>query len=136
MSSRKPTVQVYALGQPFVAFESRLWRPAHNLYETDRGATMVVELAGVDPGSLHVHLHPRLIAVHGVRQLAVPQGIRRVEQMEIVAGPFRLEVPLARPVDPEGAEARYSAGLLEIAVPFAQQAAPRVVVIRIEGGPQ
>lgn len=136
MSNRKPTVQVFALGQPFITFESRLWRPAHNLYETDRGITMVVELAGVDPGNLHVHLHPRLIAVHGVRQLAVPEGIRRIEQMEIGAGPFRLEVALARPIDPEGGAARYSAGLLEIDVPFAQQTAPNVVVIRIEGGAQ
>ncbi|HMQ29883.1 MAG TPA: Hsp20/alpha crystallin family protein [Chloroflexaceae bacterium] len=134
MSNRKPSFQVFALRQPFVAFESRLWRPAHNLYETDRGVTLVVELAGVDPGNLHVHVHPRHVAVHGVRQLAVPEGIRRVEQMEIGAGPFQLEVPLGRSIDPEQAAARYAAGLLEIELPFAQQPTPRVVVIRIEGG--
>lgn len=136
MTNRKPTIQVFALRQPFVAFEARLWRPAHNLYETDRGVTLVVDLAGVDPANLHVHLHPRHVAVHGVRQLTVPEGIRRVEQMEIGAGPFQLEVPLGRPINPEGAAARYSAGLLEIDMPFAQQDTPRVVVIRIEGGPR
>lgn len=134
MSNRKPTFQVFALRQPFVAFESRLWRPAHNLYETERGVTLVVDLAGVDPANLHVHLQPRHVAVHGVRQLAVPEGIRRVEQMEIGAGPFQLEVPLERPIDPEGATARYQSGLLEIELPFAQQPGGRVVVIRIDGG--
>jgi HSP20 family molecular chaperone IbpA len=134
VSNRKPTIQVFALPQPFVSFESRLWRPAHNLYETDRGVRLVVDLAGVDPANLHLHLQPRHVAVHGVRQLAVPEGIRRVERMEIGAGPFQLEVPLERPIDPEGAAARYNAGLLEIDLPFAQQSTPRVVVIRIEGG--
>jgi HSP20 family molecular chaperone IbpA len=130
----KPTIQVFALRQPFVTFESRLWRPAHNLYETDQAVILLVELAGVEPANLHAHIHPRHIAVHGVRQLAVPAGIRRVEQMEIGAGPFQLEVPLARPIDPERAEAHYTAGLLEIRLPFTQQPEQRVVVIRIEGG--
>jgi HSP20 family protein len=134
MTKPKPTIQVFALRQPFVAFESRLWRPAHNLYETDHAVILLVELAGVDPANLHIHVHPRQVAIHGVRQLAVPAGIRRVEQMEIGAGPFRLEVPLPRPVDPERAEARYAAGLLEIGLPFAQQPEQRVVVIRLEGG--
>lgn len=136
MSTKKQTLQVFALRQPFVAFESRLWRPAHNLYETDSGMTLVVDLAGVDPGNLHVHLHPRHIAVHGVRQLTVPEGIRRVEQMEIGAGPFQLEVPLGRAIDPERAGGRYRAGLLEIDMPFAHQPSQRVVVIRIDGGAQ
>jgi HSP20 family protein len=134
VSNRKPAFQVFALRQPLVTFESRLWRPAHNLYETDRGLILVVDLAGVDPSNLHIHLHPRHVAVHGVRQLSVPEGIRRVEQMEIGTGPFQLEVPLGLPIEPEQAGARYSAGLLEIQLPFAQQPTPRVVVIRIEGG--
>lgn len=134
MSNRKPTLQVFALRQPFVTFEPRLWRPAHNLYETDRGVTLVVDLAGVDPGDLHIHLQPRHVAVHGTRQLAAPEGIRRIEQMEIGTGPFQLEVPLGRPIDPERAAGRYAAGLLTIELPFAQQETQRVVVIRVEGG--
>lgn len=136
MNDPRSPNRIFTLRPQFVAFESRVWRPAHNLYETERGIVVVVDLAGVDPASLHVHLHPRQIAVHGVRQLSVPNGIRRVEQMEIVAGPFHLEVPLARSIDPEGSEARYISGLLEIGLPFAQQAEQRVVVIRIEGGSQ
>lgn len=131
-----PKPKIFALRPQFVAFESHLWRPAHNLYELDHGVMLVVDLAGVNPANLHVHLHPRHVAVHGVRQLAVPAGIRRVEQMEIVAGPFQLEVPLARSIDPERSEARYTSGLLEIGLPFAQHSEPRVVVIRIEGGTQ
>lgn len=134
MTDPKAKHRIYALRQPFIAFEARPWRPAHNLYETDRGVVVVVDLAGVNPATLHVHLHAQQIAVHGVRQLTVPAGIRRVEQMEIVGGPFQLDVALPRPIDPESAEARYSGGLLEIGLPFAQKPEPRVVVIRVEGG--
>jgi HSP20 family protein len=136
MSDRKPTFQVFALRQPFVAFESRLWRPAHNMYETESGVVLVVDLAGVEPADLHVHVHPRHVAVHGVRQLAAPHGLRRVQQMEIGAGPFQLEVPLERVIDPEQARGHYTGGLLTIELPFAQQEPTRVVVIRVEGGRQ
>jgi HSP20 family molecular chaperone IbpA len=129
-----PSIQVFALRQPFVAFESRVWRPAHNLYETSAGAVLVVELAGVEPATLHVHVDPRGVRVHGDRQLAVPQGIRRVDCMEIISGPFQLEVPLGRAVQAERAEARYSAGLLEVWLPYAERPEERVVVVRIDGG--
>ena len=76
----------------------------------------------------------RHVAVHGVRQLAAPAGLSRVLQMEIGAGPFQLEVPLERMIDPEQARGSYKAGLLTVDLPFAQQEPKRVVVIRVEGG--
>jgi len=129
-----PSIQVFALRQPTVTFETGPWRPPVNLYETDRGVIVVVDLAGVNPQNLHLHVHPRQLAVHGERQLVAPAGIRRVHRMEIGAGPFQLEVAMPAPIDPDGAHARYADGLLEIGLPFAQQPPQRVVVIRIEGG--
>lgn len=134
MTRPTPKFQVFALRQPIVTFETGPWRPPLNQYETDRGVIVVVDLAGVSAQNLHVHVHPQRIAVHGERRLTAPAGIRRVHRMEIGAGPFQLDVPMPAQIDPEGAEARYTAGLLEIGLPFSQRPAQRVVVIQIDGG--
>jgi HSP20 family protein len=127
-------VRVFALRQPYAAFELRGWRPALNVYETEAGVALVVELAGVDPDALHVHVHPNSVVIHGVRRLAAPEGLRRVHHMEIGAGPFELRAPLTAPIDPDASEARYANGLLEVWLPFAPEPAQRVVVVRIDGG--
>jgi len=54
--------------------------------------------------------------------------------MESASGPFQVEVPLAMPTDPDRAEAQYVNGLLNIWLPFANQAIQRVVVIRLGEG--
>lgn len=136
MTKPSPSIRVFALRQPLVTFDTGPWQPSINLYETDRAIVVVVELAGVGAENLHIHVHPRQIAVHGERQLVVPPGIRRVHRMEIGAGPFQLDVPLPALIDPEAAQARYSSGLLEIGLPLAQQPPQRVVVIQIDGGGQ
>jgi HSP20 family protein len=128
------SIRVIAVRQPYAAFEVRPWRPPLNVYETDGGIMLVADLAGVDPAELHIHIHPGMVAVHGTRRLAAPEGLRRVHRMEIAAGPFELEVPLAATVDPEGAQARYADGLLEVWLPLAPRPADQVVVVRIERG--
>lgn len=128
------TIRVIALRQPYVTFEARPWRPSLNVYETESGVVLVVELAGVNPADLHIHVSPTMIVVHGTRQLVAPPGLRRVHRMEISAGPFEIEVPLAVPVEPERAEGHYTDGLLEISLPYADKPTQRVVVIRLEGG--
>lgn len=136
MSDPKRPIRVIALRQPFVAFEARPWRPPLNVYETERGVVLLVDLAGVNPADLHVHVTPNLIAVHGTRQLPTPPGLRRVHRLEIGAGRFEVEVPLAALIDPDRAEGRYRDGLLEIGVPYAERPTESVVVIRIQGGEQ
>lgn len=135
LDPQSAAIRIMTLRQTYASFQARPWDPPLNLYETDVGVELVAELAGVRPADLEIHVHPLRVTFSGVRQLAVPPGLRRVEQMEIVSGPFQVELALARPVDPERAEARYNAGLLELRVPFAQQTIQRVVVVPInEGG--
>jgi HSP20 family molecular chaperone IbpA len=125
---------VIAIRHPFAAFEARPWRPPLNVYESEGGVMLVAELAGVDSTGLHIHVQPFQVVIHGERRLAAPDGLRRIHRMEIGAGPFMIEVPLATPVDPDGAKANYTDGLLEVWLPFAQHPPQRVVVVQIDGG--
>jgi HSP20 family protein len=134
VSNKAQTIRVIALRQPFVAFELHPWRPPLNMYETDQALVLVVDLAGVDPFNLHIHVQPSQVAVHGTRHLAVPASLRRINYMEIGSGPFQLELQLTTTIDPSRAEAHYADGLLEIGLPYATQPSHQAVVIRVNGG--
>src|SRR5262245_15291299 len=131
---QQAAIRIVAIRQPFALFEHRPWRPSLNIYETEQGVQIVAELAGVALDDLYVHVHPTNVQIEGARQVAAPAGLRRIQRIEIVSGPFQLEIPLATPIDPDRAEARYANGLLDIWLPFASQAGQRVVVIQLGDG--
>jgi HSP20 family protein len=122
-------IRIVTIRRPFAIFHSRPWQPALNVYETEQSMLIVAELAAVDPANLTIDVHPMHVDIRGIRQLNVPAQLRRIQRMEIAAGAFQIEVPLNVPIDPEQAEARYTNGLLEIRLPFAQHLVQQVVAI-------
>ncbi|MCS6883327.1 MAG: Hsp20/alpha crystallin family protein [Oscillochloridaceae bacterium] len=134
MNDPSRTIRVIAFRTPFVTFETRSWHPPMNVYETDEGLVIIADLAGVNPTDLQVYVKPNLLVVQGQRQLTPPPGLRRIHRMEIGAGRFEVEVPIATSIDPERSEGHYRNGLLEIILPYASDPPQRVMVIQIEGG--
>jgi HSP20 family protein len=89
--------------------------------------TVVVELAGVDPDSLNVHVTPNALLVRGERlRPRVPGAV--YHQMEIAYGAFEREVRLPAAVDVRRASASVSGGLLTITLPVARRRATKVSV--------
>lgn len=124
---------VFSAQSPYVVFEQRSWQPFLNVCETDDAIVVIIELAGVDPSMIDVHVEANLLRIHGMRQMALPKGMRRIDRMEITSGPFQIELPFNRPVDPAHTESRYYQGLLEIVLPLAQWPAQRIVVNVTDG---
>jgi HSP20 family protein len=96
--------------------ESR-WRPDADTYETAGTIEIIVDLAGVDEEDFEVQLFEDALVVEGRRQLAPPEAAATYHAVSIRQGPFRLELPLAAPVDAERVDARYDRGLLRITLP-------------------
>ena len=86
----------------------RGFRPNLDCFHTDdpHALTIVVELPGVDPESLHVAVGERVLAVAGERKRPEVPG-RVYQQMEIEYGSFQRQVRLAEEVDPKRATATY-----------------------------
>ncbi|MER3437849.1 MAG: heat-shock protein Hsp20 [Chloroflexota bacterium] len=93
------------------------WRPATDVYETASAIAITVDLAGVDPETVDVTLFQDAIVIEGQRHLRPPDALGVYHAAEIRQGPFRLELPLPRPVDAERAEAHYDRGLLLVTLP-------------------
>ena len=98
------------------------WMPSVNIYRLDATLVICVDLAGVEPTSLDVHVAPGMLIVRGVRYSPDPreesQRRMRIESMEIDHGPFCRNIPLREPIDLHHAETEYHKGLLWIRLPM------------------
>jgi HSP20 family protein len=89
---------------------------------------VVVELPGIDPGSIKVVAADRVLVVSGERCRPPLSG--RYRQLEIEYGPFQRRIQLGEPIDPDAASARYERGMLTVELPIAPrpQTADRVLI--------
>jgi HSP20 family protein len=107
-------------------------RPAIDVFRTTEPAelTIVVEIAGADPGSIQLLLDGRRLLIAGERPRPRVRG--QFDRSEIEYGRFRRELALNEDVDVDSARANYERGLLSIVLPITQRArAPRSVMIEI-----
>jgi len=106
---------------PFGGFSDRLggsrWRPAVDVFETEKAILVRLELAGVRISDLNVTVDGDLLRISGVRRAASTDGVQRLHQMEIAFGPFervmRLEVPFER----DRVSAHLEEGFLTVKLP-------------------
>lgn len=93
------------------------FRPAADFYETAQGLILRLELAGVAPADVSLTLTGHELVVRGRRRPPAPEGIRRFVHLEIAFGMFERSFTLPLAVDPQGVEARYADGVLEVHLP-------------------
>ena len=97
-----------------VALAQPRWRPPIDVYETAAALSVTVELAGIETDDLEVLLFDDAVVVEGQRRLPPADGDGVYHAVEIRQGPFRAEIELPVPIDPERIEARYERGLLQM----------------------
>ncbi len=107
--------------QPDQRFESTRThvhlQPAADFYETTQGLVVRLELAGVKPDSLSLSLAGQELVVRGRREPPPPAGIRRFIHLEMGFGAFERSFILPIAIDPQGVQARFTDGILEITLP-------------------
>jgi HSP20 family protein len=106
---------------PFGEFSDRLggsrWRPAVDVFETEKAVVVRLELSGVHIRDLNVTVDGDTLRISGVRHAASAEGVQRLHQMEIAFGPFervlRIGIPFAR----EAVAAHLEDGFLTVNLP-------------------
>jgi HSP20 family protein len=93
------------------------FRPPADVYANDSALIVRAELGGLPEGGFEVQLHENALVVEGERPFALGDG-RHFYEVGIRSGPFRLEVPLPRPVEADLVDARYEAGILVVTLPW------------------
>src|SRR5689334_12729154 len=102
------------------------WTPSVNLYETETGYLVCVDLAGVDKDKIDITVEDHILRLKGQRPVPTnPDGGEadlqtrraRVHLMEIDNGSFSREVELPLDVQQDKIAARYRNGMLWIELP-------------------
>jgi HSP20 family protein len=93
------------------------WQPDADVFETESGVVVVVELAGIRSEDLRVTVDGEWLRIGGVRRVPLRSDVKRLLQMEIAAGPFerRLRVPIA--FDRDSVSAHLADGFLTVTLP-------------------
>lgn len=111
------------------------WVPNTDVYATDNGLVIKVELAGMRSDSLEITVEGNRLRISGNR----PDGCRAAKcsflVMEINYGPFESVLELPSGYDLAHAKAAYLNGFLRIDVPLAQQTSRSTRVPIAEGNP-
>ena len=109
------------------------WVPATDVYSTDAGLVVKVELAGMRSEHLEITVEGNRLRISGSR----PDGCRAAKcsflLMEINYGPFESVLELPAGYDLTQAKAAYLNGFLRIDVPLAQRPAKGTKVPIAEG---
>ena len=100
-----------------------------DLAETANGFTLHAALPGVKPEAVQITIHGDTLTIRG--ESAAEE--ERKDQSWIIreqrAGSFHRMVTLPAAVNPDGAEARFQDGILELTLPKAEQALPRQIKV-------
>ncbi|MDD2901029.1 MAG: Hsp20/alpha crystallin family protein [Syntrophales bacterium] len=104
------------------------FRPPVDFYETSQGLVLRMELAGVTKEDISLTLHGQELVIQGKRRPVHPEGVSRCLHHEINYGSFdrRFRIPVA--IDPDGLQARYLDGILEVFLPRKAPASKRILV--------
>jgi len=99
----------------------RGFRPRIDVVRTEQPDELrvTVDLAGVDPGDVHIAVHERALLITGQRRRPHSECRLSYHLMEIEYGPFECRIGLPEHVDPDGTRAAYERGLLTVLLPVA-----------------
>ena len=110
------------------------WVPNTDVYATDSGLVIKVELAGMRSENLEITVEDNRLRISGNR----PDGCRAAKcsfiVMEISYGPFETVLELPSGYDLSQARAAYLNGFLRIDVPMAAQPQSKITKVAITEG--
>ena len=110
-----------------VQVRAGIWSPPTDVYETENGYVVRVEIAGMREADFEITVEDGFLMISGSRP-DVPER-PAYQQMEIRFGKFETIVGIPGPVDLDASRADYSEGFLTVTLPKAK---PNQVQIKEE----
>jgi HSP20 family protein len=122
----------HVVWQRIVVRHASVWRPPTDVYKTEDGLVILVEVAGMSGSDFEIVLHNQKLVIGGVRQnLVKPENVA-YHQLEIQRGNFRTEVHIPWRVNRELVTATYRDGFLRIELPKVASRPIHVMSVRTQ----
>jgi len=103
--------------------------PAVDIFETDKGITLIADMPGVKPENLDIDLRDDVLTMTGETEAPAREGEKPVLE-EYRTGRYVRRFTLSDVVDQSKIEAEISDGVLRLVLPKAEKAVPRKVTVK------
>lgn len=108
------------------------WRPATDIYETETGVILAVELPGVGKENVAVEVKDNILTVKGERFARTDIKPEAVYRQERCYGTFQRSFTLHHNIQPNLIKATFKDGMLEIEIPRPEEEEPKQVSVEVE----
>ena len=115
---------------------SRRWIPAMDLVETGDHYVLRADLPGLSDEDVNVQLEDNVLTISGERKAEQETQQEGYYRLERAFGAFARSLTLPEGVDPDGVQAHFDRGVLEIRIPKPEQKKPRQVQISLGTRPK
>jgi HSP20 family protein len=110
------------------------WSPPVDMFERDGQLVVRADLPGLSPDDVRVEVTDDSLVIEGERRSEIEVEEEGSYRSERTYGRFSRVIELPEGVDPEGAQARFENGVLEVSIPLPEQTQRRRVPIQGSAG--
>jgi len=114
----------------------RRWIPAMDLVETGDHYVLRADLPGVSDEDVNVQLEANVLTISGERKAEHETQQEGYYRLERASGGFSRSLSLPEGIEPDGVQAQFDRGVLEIRIPKPEQKKPRQVQISLNNRPK
>jgi len=108
------------------------WRPPVDIYETDAGIVLKVELPGVNKDDVSVEIKDNVLTLKGERLLDPEIKDEHYYRKERSFGKFNRSFSLQEPIKPDLIKASFKEGVLTVEIPKPEEEKPKQVTVDID----
>ncbi len=109
----------------------RQWIPAMDLSEASDHYVLRADLPGMAEDEVNVQVEENVLTISGERRSDSDQSSDAYHRIERAFGAFSRSLTLPADVDPEGVEAHFDRGVLEVRIPKPEQKHPTRVQVKV-----
>jgi HSP20 family protein len=109
----------------------RRWMPAMDLVETGDHYLLRADLPGLSDDDVNLQLQDNVLTISGERRAQHNEDEEGYYRLERAFGSFARSLTLPDGVNPDGVQAHFDRGVLEIRIPKPEQKKPRQVQITL-----
>jgi len=113
----------------------RRWLPPMDLVETGDHYVLRADLPGLSDGDVSLQLEDNVLTLSGERKTEHEDQQAGYYRLERASGAFARSLTLPDGVDPDGVQAHFDRGVLEIRIPKPEQKKPKTVQITLGANP-
>jgi len=108
------------------------WRPPVDIYETNDGVVLKVELPGIKKEDVSVEIKDNVLTLKGERLLDPEIKDENYYRKERSFGKFNRSFSLQEPIKPDLIKASFKGGVLTIEIPRPEKEKPKQVTVNID----